>query len=234
MGTFPLKIAFNASGNIAAVTNYNSDNFSLLNIDGANSSVIGTYPCNGDGPLRLAYNEVNDEFGIINYSSQKIINVDPETGAINSTDNYSQYGSPIQLIYDNEGNAIVLVVATTNDPGYLIRKEEAIVLPAVPTYFDYCAETNTAVVCMPGPDYVSVIEFDQTEAPDANFESNITNIYVGQAVDFTDLSTNEPNAWDWEFEGGMPLTSSDQNPSIIYNTEGVFDVSLNRNKCNRF
>lgn len=226
VGTFPLKIAFNASGNIAAVTNYNSDNFSLLNIDGASSSVIGTYPSNGDGPLRLAYNEVNDEFGIIIYSSQKIINVDAETGVINSTDNYAQYGNPSQIMYDAAGNAIVLVIATTDDPGYLIRKDEVIVLPATPTYFDYCSETHTAVVCMPGPDYVSVIEFDQLMAPDAEFEASITNIYVGQFVDFNDLSLNEPDSWAWEFEGGTPAISSDQNPSVVYDTEGTFDVSL--------
>ncbi|MEZ5082955.1 MAG: YncE family protein, partial [Bacteroidales bacterium] len=193
VGTFPLKIAFNSTGEYAAVTNYNSDNFSIIHIDGANSSVIGTFPSNGDGPLRLAYNEVYDEFGIINYSTKTIINVDPETGAINSTDYYTQYGNLIQVLYDNQGNPIVLALSANDDAGFLIRNGEAIVLPATPTYFDYCPATNTAVVCMPGPDFVTVVEFDQIIlAPVADFTANVTTIMVGEMVDFIDISLHDP------------------------------------------
>ncbi len=227
VGSFPLKIAFNETGDYAAVTNYSSDSYSIINVDGANSSVVGTFPCNGDGPLRLAYNAVEDEFGIINYSTKTIFNIDPETGTINSTDSYTQYGNPVQVYYDDEGNPIVLTLSIDDDPGHLIRKEEAIVLPATPTYFDYCVATNTAVVCMPGPDYVTVVEFDQsTDPPIADFETNVTTIYVGQSLDFIDLSLNNPTSWDWMFEGGYPATSTDQNPTILYETQGTFDVSL--------
>jgi YVTN family beta-propeller protein len=225
VGSFPLKIAFNATGEYACVTNYNSDNYSIMYIDGASSFVIGTYPC-GDGPLRIAYNSINDEFGIINYSDKKIINIDPQTGDINSTDYYTQYGNPIQVKFDNEGNPIVLVIATTNDPGYLIRKDEVITLPATPTYFDYCLATHTAVVCMPGPDYVTVVEFDQVALPNAEFIANVTTIQEGETVDFTDMSLNNPTSWEWDFEGGEPLVSTEQNPTITYNVEGVYDVTL--------
>lgn len=226
VGTFPLKIAFNDDGTYAAVTNYNSDSFSIIHVDGAASSVVGTFSSTGDGPLRLAYNPVNDEFGIINYSTKSVINVNPETGAINSTDYYTQYGSPIQIHYDTEGNPIVLALANNDDPGYLIRKNEAIVLPATPTYFDYCAATNTAVVCMPGPDYVSVVEFDQAIAPLADFGADITTIQVGESIAFEDLSQNTPEEWEWTFEGGNPMTSAAQYPEISYDAEGIFDVSL--------
>ncbi|MCF8369020.1 MAG: beta-propeller fold lactonase family protein [Bacteroidales bacterium] len=227
VGTFPLKIAFNSTGEYAAVTNYNSDNYSIIHVDGANSSVVGTFPCNGDGPLRLAYNPVDNEFGIINYSTKTVINVDPETGAINSTDYYTQYGNPIQIAYDAEGNPIVLALSANDDPGYVIRKNEAVVLPATPTYFDFCLETNTAVVCMPGPDYVTVIEYeDITDPPVADFTANVTTIQVGQSVEFSDLSLNNPNSWDWVFEGGDPATSSEPNPEVSYNDIGAFDVSL--------
>ncbi len=226
VGTFPLKIAFNETGEYAAVTNYNSDNFSIIHVDGAASSVVGTFSSNGDGPLRLAYNPVNDEFGIINYSTKTVVNVDPETGAINSTDYYTQYGNPIQICYDVEGNPIVLALSNNDDPGYLIRKDEAVVLPATPTYFDYCAANNTAVVCMPGPDYVTVVEYDQAMAPLADFSANVTTIQVGESVMFEDLSQNNPASWEWAFEGGNPMTSAEQNPEITYDAEGTFDVSL--------
>jgi YVTN family beta-propeller protein len=226
VGTFPLKIAFNETGEYAAVTNYNSDSYSIIEVDGAASSVVGTFSSTGDGPLRLAYNPVDDEFGIINYSTKSVINVDPETGAINSTDYYTQYGNPIQIHYDVEGNPIVLALSNNDDPGYLIRKDEAVILPATPTYFDYCTATNTAVICMPGPDYVTVVEFDQAIAPLADFGASVTTIQLGESIAFEDLSQNSPTSWDWTFEGGTPMTSTIQNPEITYETEGTFDVSL--------
>ena len=226
VGTFPLKIAFNEAGDYACVTNYSGNTFSILHIDGANSSVTGTFNA-GSGPLRLAYNAVDNEFGIVNYSSKTVINVDPETGAINSTDYYTQYGNPIMIQYDTEGNPIVLTQSINNTPGHIIRKDNAIALPATPTYFDYCPQTNTAVVCMPGPDYVTVIEYDQSvDPPVADFSANVTTIQVGDDVEFEDLSQNFPTAWEWTFESGYPGSATNQNPVINYPVEGTFDVTL--------
>lgn len=50
---------------------------------------------------------------------------------------------------------------------------------------------------------------------------------MGESVNFTDLSTNLPDSWYWEFEGGSPSTSTEQNPQgIVYNTAGTFTVTL--------
>lgn len=63
--------------------------------------------------------------------------------------------------------------------------------------------------------------------PAANFEASDTAIDVGGYVDFTDLSENNPDSWDWMFEGGTPENSTEQNPmGIQYNTMGVYDVKL--------
>ena len=226
VGTFPLKIAFTDSGEYAAVTNYNSNSYSIIHVDGASSSVVGTFTGNGSKPMRLAYNSVNDEFGIVNYESKTVSNIDPETGAVNSTHNYSQYGTPVMIKYDNEGKPLVLTLAT-DVPGYLVRDGEAIELPASPAYFDYSSETHTAVVCMPGPDFVSVIEFEQAaDPPVADFVANITTIQVGDDIEFTDLSLNDPTSWEWVFEGGTPANSNEQNPIIAYEDDGTFDVTL--------
>ncbi len=45
-------------------------------------------------------------------------------------------------------------------------------------------------------------------------------------VQFTDLSTNFPQNWYWEFEGGNPASSTEQNPLVKYELAGSFDVSL--------
>ena len=50
---------------------------------------------------------------------------------------------------------------------------------------------------------------------------------VGKApfiVEFTDLSSNNPTSWSWDFGDGT--TSSEQNPRHIYMREGTYDVSL--------
>jgi hypothetical protein len=46
-------------------------------------------------------------------------------------------------------------------------------------------------------------------------------------IDFTDQSLNNPIAWEWLFPGGIPSTSTDQNPNnICYQNPGVYDVTL--------
>nr|MDQ3048188.1 PKD domain-containing protein [Bacteroidota bacterium] len=62
--------------------------------------------------------------------------------------------------------------------------------------------------------------------PVANFSSNATSVCAGATVLFTDLSSNFPNTWAWSFPGGTPTTSTVQNPSVIYNTPGVYNVTL--------
>lgn len=60
----------------------------------------------------------------------------------------------------------------------------------------------------------------------ANFEANPTSLLEGESVQFTDLSTNNPTAWEWSFIGGAPDASTEQNPLIQYNAYGVYSVTL--------
>ncbi|TXK51304.1 PKD domain-containing protein [Pontibacter qinzhouensis] len=54
-----------------------------------------------------------------------------------------------------------------------------------------------------------------------------TLVLVGTAVNFTDKSEgSRPTAWLWEFEGGTPATSTEQNPTVTYNTPGSYTVKL--------
>lgn len=62
--------------------------------------------------------------------------------------------------------------------------------------------------------------------PAVDFTANQTNIIEGQTVQFTDQSQYTPTTWAWVFEGGTPGTSSNQNPSVVYNTPGTFSVTL--------
>lgn len=61
--------------------------------------------------------------------------------------------------------------------------------------------------------------------PIANFNYNKTYLCEGEQVSFTDKSFNAtPTSWDWTFFGGTPSTSNIQNPTITYNTKGIYSV----------
>jgi PKD repeat protein len=60
----------------------------------------------------------------------------------------------------------------------------------------------------------------------ADFTADITEITEGGTVHFTDLSTGGITTWNWTFEGGTPQFSTIQNPTVVYNVPGVYDVSL--------
>jgi len=79
---------------------------------------------------------------------------------------------------------------------------------------------------MHDPVTYDVNEFFQLDIPIADFISDTTQIVNGDSVQFTDLSTNDPTGWEWQFEGATPGTSNEQNPVIIYNTPGNWDVTL--------
>ncbi|PLX03332.1 MAG: glycosyl hydrolase, partial [Marinilabiliales bacterium] len=64
------------------------------------------------------------------------------------------------------------------------------------------------------------------QAPEADFQANLTQIYEGDNVEFTDQSTNSPTEWQWSFSGGTPNSSTDQNPNVTYSSPGIYPVSL--------
>ena len=65
------------------------------------------------------------------------------------------------------------------------------------------------------------------DKPVANFTASKSKcVLLGSEVEFTDLSTNFPTAWIWDFEGGDPNNSSERNPKVTYNLPGTFKVTL--------
>ncbi|HBF88097.1 MAG TPA: hypothetical protein DDX39_05595 [Bacteroidales bacterium] len=62
--------------------------------------------------------------------------------------------------------------------------------------------------------------------PVADFSADVTTIYTGETVTFTDLSTNGPTSWAWTFAGGTPASSTTQNQAVVYNVAGTYDVTL--------
>ncbi len=74
-----------------------------------------------------------------------------------------------------------------------------------------------------------------TVVPNADFIGSPTTVFAGQAVQFTDMSNNLPNAWNWtitpgaagtdySFENGT--TNQSRNPRVKFNTGGFYTVQL--------
>ena len=65
------------------------------------------------------------------------------------------------------------------------------------------------------------------EPPVADFSSDTNLVCAGSTVNFFDNSTNSPTEWLWEFAGGEPATSAEQNPEgILYAIPGIYNVTL--------
>ena len=62
--------------------------------------------------------------------------------------------------------------------------------------------------------------------PSAGFTSGPSSGCAPITVQFNDGSTGNPTEWFWQFPGGTPTTSDEQNPSVTYTTSGTYTVSL--------
>lgn len=63
-------------------------------------------------------------------------------------------------------------------------------------------------------------------ALDARFNTNTTEIRVGESVKFKDRSIGYHDWWEWEFPGGTPRYSEAVNPLVTYNQAGNHDAIL--------
>ncbi len=72
-----------------------------------------------------------------------------------------------------------------------------------------------------------IASFNFVAIPVVDFTSDEVLIPVGETINFSDLTSGIPSDWTWTFEGGIPSTSTEQNPeNVLYNEEGVYSVKL--------
>lgn len=76
------------------------------------------------------------------------------------------------------------------------------------------------------PVYYATGERDLGLPPVANFTVDTKNGNAPLVVKFVDMSTHNPTAWQWTFEGGSPAVSLEQHPEVTYNTNGTYTVTL--------
>jgi len=62
--------------------------------------------------------------------------------------------------------------------------------------------------------------------PEPNFNSNLVAGCGSVTITFNDLSINEPDTWQWSFQGGSPSSSTSQSPTVTFSSPGTYDVTL--------
>jgi len=80
---------------------------------------------------------------------------------------------------------------------------------------------------------VSFSTLCEPNAPIPNFWAGSTNILAGQSINFFDSTLFCPVSWSWSFVGGIPYSSTLQNPTgIAYDFPGVYNVCLTVTNAN--
>ncbi len=74
--------------------------------------------------------------------------------------------------------------------------------------------------------YQREVYINEAINPVAAFMAPIVDVETGQRITFENQSSHAPTSFFWTFEGGEPAVSTDRNPTVTYNTPGVYFVEL--------
>jgi len=108
-------------------------------------------------------------------------------------------------------------------------------IPAYPTYIliapDHSIVEQDMWIITSTQTFIDYFEDNGLEQSDCNpfsadFIADATDICEFDVVNYTDVSSGDITSWNWTFEGGDPATSTEQNPVVLYNDEGEYDVEL--------
>ncbi len=148
--------------------------------------------------------------------------VDKPTASFTASQTFS-CNAPLNVNFTNTSTATASAEYSWNIPGLVTNNNATNIsqtfgvgtfdVQLIVTENGVCADTITQA------NYISV-----GVNPVSDFSANFTQICPGEAVQFTDLSSGSPTGWAWQIIGGV--SSSFQNPNIVFNTSGVFDVEL--------
>lgn len=171
-------------------------------------------------------------------------------------DNLSRAGGVINLVYVDgklvvdEPSSIVTIsgfnFAADNKPTVTVRDEKDVVYPGIEVT-SVVEHPYRMTVNLQGKDFTNVafgaklvlawsdavtttlrnekaFYIEPLKAPVAKFESSAISGTVPFAIQFFDRSEGQPDKWFWDFGNGK--TSSDPNPTVVYDKPGKYTVQL--------
>ncbi len=190
---------------------------SILQNPSYNYAVPGTYTvkltatnvCGSDDEVKIAYITVNNPTPVADFTSDVVTGIVPLT--VNFTDLSTSTPTSWSWDFKNDG----LATSILQNPSYQYT--------AIGTYAVKLTATN---VCG-GDDEIKIAYI--TVLPPAPVADFVASVVMGPApltVDFTDLSTNAPTSWEWDFTNDGTIDSNVQNPTCIYLAPGLYSVKL--------
>lgn len=151
----------------------------------------------------------------------------------------SAFTSGMSFVYSGDNNYIDKIepknegftIFNNASPAYIVAVANA---PAAAAYktvgsaYEFGGLTNAAAPSTKKDLMNEYLEFFEVSGTGlwANFVAVPTDVAVDETVYFTDLSSTAFNNRSWNFQGGVPATSTASTPEVVYNTQGTFDVSI--------
>lgn len=90
----------------------------------------------------------------------------------------------------------------------------------------YTVKLTVANSCGTSTATQTIVVATPPTSPVAAFTASPVNGCAPLTVQYVDASSPNTSNWTWQFPGGTPSSSTDQNPAVTYNTPGVYSVTL--------
>jgi len=168
---------------------------------------MGSVSLNGNNEIGLAYSVSSTTvYPSIRYCGQSSAEYNAANGVLDVAETVIQTGAHSQTAYNRWGDYADLSVDPDNDHTFWFTSE-------------YIGSGGARLT------KIATFEFTP-DALAALFTSSDNAPCEGDTVTFTDQSAGAPIAWNWTLEGGTPASSTLQNPEVVYNQAGIYDVQL--------
>lgn len=126
----------------------------------------------------------------------------------------------LKLLGENDQLALDMVIAKKNletDKYNELKNQIEANLPALNGGNRVSEETALAFI-------EEALDYDPF--PDASFEVSKTLVTPGEAIRFRNTSSMTTEEIEWTFEGAKVEKSTEQNPTVVYEKEGIYTVKL--------
>ncbi|MBN1873860.1 MAG: PKD domain-containing protein [Anaerolineae bacterium] len=166
----------------------------------------------GSGPNVLQRSIIYDDWG-----RQKTFEFDLPNGVYEVTVSVGWEGRTYSHHKINiEGISFINDEATTPSTPYLVRTQRVTIAD------------NKLTMAMGIFDEYTMLNYLDIEAaePTANFSADVTSGEAPLTVQFTDLSSNGPASWEWDFDNDGTVDATDQHPTHTYQEMGTYTVRL--------
>ena len=131
------------------------------------------------------------------------------------------FSSNAQLLRVLQAHELGHNFSATHDPS----GSNTIMAPAVNSSNQWSAQSLSQINSF-YPTRWCLTNCPSSQPPVAQFTVNPSSGCAPLTVQYTDQSQNNPISWNWSFPGGIPATSTQQNPVVTYNNPGSYGATL--------